>query len=241
MKYSLVGEKGEPVDIYSREGLEALAEMWIKTSAQHKLMYEPVWLGIPIIQFPCDILIMQELIWKARPDVVVETGLAHGGSAIFYASILELLGRGKVISVEVEIRQYNRVAILGHPLSHRIELIEASSIDPATVAEVKRRISPDQKVLVTLDSNHSYNHVRQELELYAPLVPDGSYLVAMDGAQALVADMPRGKPEWREDNPLRAIHDFLRDHPDWEIDRRYNRLLVTSNPDGFLRRKRKDG
>lgn len=240
MGYTLVDENGEPVDIYSREGLEALAEQWIKTSAHNRIMYEPTWLGIPLIQYPGDALMMQELIWKVRPQIIIETGLAHGGSAVFYASILELLGRGRVISVEVEIRQYNRVAILGHPLAHRIEMIEASSIDPATVEEVGNRIEDGQKVLVTLDSNHSYEHVRQELELYAPLVSEGSYIVAMDGAQAMVADMPRGKPEWREDNPLRAIHDFLRDHPEWEIDPHYNRLLVTSNPDGFLRRKRTD-
>jgi len=240
MSYKLVDDSGEEVDIYGREGLEALATLWIKTSAHNRIMYEPTWMGIPIIQYPGDILMMQELIWKVRPEVIVETGLAHGGTAVFYASILELLGRGKVISVEVEIRQYNRVAILGHPMAHRVEMIEGSSIADTSLAEVKRRVGDGQKVLVTLDSNHSYDHVRRELELYAPLVSEGSYLVAMDGAQELVADMPRGKSEWREDNPLRAIHDFLKDHPDWEIDPHYNRLLVTSNPDGFLRRKRTD-
>jgi cephalosporin hydroxylase len=238
--YRLIGPDGAPVDIYSREGLEALARLWVLTSAHNRIMYEPSWLGIPIIQYPSDIVIMQELIWKIRPDVIVETGFAHGGSAIFYASILELLGRGRVISVEVEIRKYNRVAVMAHPLSHRIEMIEASSIEPATVAEVKRRIADGQKVLVTLDSNHSYAHVLRELELYAPLVGEGSYLVAMDGAQQWVAEMPRGKPEWREDNPLRAIHEFVAAHPEWEIDPHYNRMLVTSNPDAFLRRKRCD-
>jgi cephalosporin hydroxylase len=238
--YCLIGEDGKPVDIYSREGLEAIARLWVKSSAQNRIMYEPSWLGIPIIQYPSDIVVMQELIWKVRPDVIVETGFAHGGSAVFYASILELLGHGKVISVEVEIRKYNRVAVLAHPMSHRIEMIEASSVEPATLAEVKRCIGDGQKVLVTLDSNHSYAHVLRELELYSPLVGEGSYLVAMDGAQQWVADMPRGKPEWREDNPLRAVHEFVRAHPEWEIDPHYNRMLVTSNPDGFLRRKRSD-
>ena len=120
------------------------------------------------------------------------------------------------------------------------DLPPGSSVDPKSVAEVKRLIGDGRKVLITLDSNHTYEHVRQELELYAPLVSEGSYLVAMDGAQAMVADLPHGKPEWREDNPLRAIHEFLRDHPEWEIDPHYNRLLVTSNPDGFLRRKQID-
>jgi cephalosporin hydroxylase len=238
--YGLVNSKGEPVDIYSKEGMRALADLWVKTSAQNKGMYEPTWLGIPIIQFPDDIVMFQELLWKVRPDVVVETGFAHGGSAILSSSILELIGRGRVISVEVEIRQYNRVAILSHPLSHRIEMIEGSSVDPKIIEMVKSRIGSAPKVLVTLDSNHSYDHVREELELYAPLVGEGSYLVAMDGAQALVADMPRGRVEWREDNPLRAIHDFLREHPEWEIDPYYNRMLITSNPDGFLRRRRQE-
>ena len=240
MGYKLVDESGVEIDIYSKEGLNALAKLWIKSSAQNRIMYEPTWMGIPIIQYPGDVLMMHELIWKVRPQIIIETGLAHGGTALFYASMLELLGRGKVISVEVEIRQYNRIAILGHPMAHRVEMIEGSSIADSTVNEVRNRIGPDQKVLVTLDSNHSYDHVREELEIYAPLVSDGSYLVAMDGAQQLVADMPSGKPEWREDNPLRAIHDFLKDHPEWEIDPHYNRLMVTSNPDAFLRRKRNE-
>jgi cephalosporin hydroxylase len=240
MSYKLVDDNNAEIDIYGQEGLHALAELWIKTSAHNRIMYEPTWMGIPIIQYPGDVLMMHELIWKVRPQVIIETGLAHGGTALFYASMLELLGRGKVISIEVEIRQYNRVAIMGHPMAHRVEMIEGSSIAESSLADVKSRIGADQKVLVTLDSNHSYDHVRQELELYAPLVSEGSYLVAMDGAQQLVADMPNGKPEWREDTPLRAIHDFLKDHPDWEIDPHYNRLLVTSNPDAFLRRKRNE-
>jgi cephalosporin hydroxylase len=237
MKLKLIAEDGKEIDAYSDEGYKLVAELWTKVSVQHKLMYEPTWLGIPIIQYPGDVLMMQELIWKLRPEVIVETGFAHGGSAIFYASMLELLGRGKVISVDIEIRQYNRVAVQSHPLSHRIETIEGSSVDPAVVAEVKNRIGDGHKVLVTLDSNHSYEHVLKEMELFAPMVSSNSYLVAMDGAQALVADIPRGKEEWRDDNPLRAIHEFLERNPEWEVDPYYNRLLVTSNPDGFLRRR----
>ena len=238
MSYKLISEDGDEIDIYSDEGLKLMAKLWTKVSVQHKLMYEPTWLGIPIIQYPNDILMMQELVWKLRPDVIIETGFAHGGSAIFYASMLELIGKGKVISVEVEIRQYNRVAVQSHPLSHRIEMITGSSVDPVIVEKVKSKIQDARKVLVTLDSNHSYDHVLKEMELYAPLVSSNSYLVAMDGAQALVFDIPRGNAEWREDNPLRAIHDFLERHPDWEVDPYYNRMLVTSNPDGFLRRRK---
>ncbi len=140
MKLKLIAEDGKEIDAYSDEGYKLVAELWTKVSVQHKLMYEPTWLGIPIIQYPGDVLMMQELIWKLRPEVIVETGFAHGGSAIFYASMLELLGRGKVISVDIEIRQYNRVAVQSHPLSHRIETIEGSSVDPAVVAVVKNRI-----------------------------------------------------------------------------------------------------
>lgn len=237
LKAKLVDENGSEIDIYSEEGLQLMAELWTKVSVQHKIMYEPTWLGIPVIQYPGDMVMMQELIWKVRPEVIVETGFAHGGTAVLYASLLELLGRGKVISVEIDIRQYNKVAIKSHPLSHRIEMVQGSSVDPETVAEVTRRIGDGRKVLVTLDSNHSCDHVLKELEFYSPLVSEASYIVAMDGAQALVHDIPRGKAEWRDDNPLRAIHTFLERHPEWEIDPYYNRLLVTSNPDAFLRRR----
>ncbi len=237
LKAKLVDENGSEIDIYSEEGLQLMAELWTKVSVQHKIMYEPTWLGIPVIQYPGDMVMMQELIWKVRPEVIVETGLAHGGTAVLHVSLLELLGRGKVISVEIDIRQYNKVAIKSHPLSHRIEMVQGSSVDPETVAEVTRRIGDGRKVLVTLDSNHSCDHVLKELEFYSPLVSEASYIVAMDGAQALVHDIPRGKAEWRDDNPLRAIHTFLERHPEWEIDPYYNRLLVTSNPDAFLRRR----
>ena len=237
MTPKLLDERGREIDIYSEEGLQLMAELWTKVSVQHKIMYEPTWLGIPVIQYPGDMVMMQELIWKVRPEVIVETGFAHGGTAVLYASLLELLGRGKVISVDIDIRQYNKVAIKSHPLSHRIEMVQGSSVDPETVAEVTRLIGDDRKILVTLDSKHSYDHVLKELEFYSPLVSEASYIVAMDGAQALVHDIPRGKAEWRDDNPLRAIHTFLERHPEWEIDPYYNRLLVTSNPDAFLRRR----
>lgn len=235
----LVDETGREIDPYCDEGYSRLAELWTKATVQHKLMYEISWLGIPIIQYPSDIIMMQELIWKIRPEVIVETGFAHGGSAIFYSSMLELLGRGKVISVEVEIRKYNEVAIAGHPLSHRLQQIVGSSVDPDVFRQVKQCVGKNKKVLVALDSNHSYEHVLQELQLYSTLVSDGSYIVAMDGLQRFVTDIPRGNPEWAEDNPHCAIHEFLEKYPDWEIDPHYNRLMITSNPDAFLRRRRK--
>jgi cephalosporin hydroxylase len=224
------------VRLYSPEGLELLASLWIKLAAQYRLMYEPTWLGIPIIQLPADIVMMQELIWNIRPDVIVECGLAHGGSAVLYASICELLGKGQVLGIDVEVRPANRAAIESHPLSKRIEIIEGSSIDQATIDLVRDRIQGAQTVLVILDSNHTHHHVYQELTMYHPLVTPGSYLVTMDGAQAYVWDIPRGKKQWREDNPLQAIRQFIQEHPEFEVDPYYTRMHLTSSPEGFLRR-----
>jgi cephalosporin hydroxylase len=237
-KTRIVDENGDDINLYSEEGYDRVAELWTKATVHNKLMYEPSWLGIPIIQYPGDIIMMQELIWKIRPDVIVETGFAHGGSAIFYSSMLELLGRGKVISVEIEIRKYNEVAVNGHPMSKRMEQVVGSSIDPDVVQQVKDLIGEGRKVLVTLDSNHSHDHVLRELELYSPLVADDSYIVAMDGLQRYVYDIPRGQSEWQQDNPHTALHDFITKNPEWEIDPHYNRLKITSNPDAFLRRKK---
>jgi len=226
----------EEIDIYSDEGFKLLTDLWIKTSFCKKIMYEPTWLGIPIIQYPNDIVMMQELIWKIRPDVILETGVAHGGSAILYASILELLGKGKVIGIDVEIRKYNRLAINCHPLSKRIELIEGGSTDPEVVEEVHRRIDTKGEVLVVLDSNHSHDYVLSEMELYSKFVSPGGYMVVMDGVQEMLSDTPTGKKEWKHNNPLSAIRDFLSRHPDWKEDSYYTRTYITSNPIGFLRR-----
>lgn len=224
-------------DVFSKEGLELVSQVWIKQYAHFKLTHAITWMGVPIIQFPEDIVMLEELIWKVRPDVIVECGFAHGGSALFYASLCELMGKGFVIGVDVEIRPYNRISVENHPMSHRVRMVEGSSVAPETLAKVKAMIRPGDKVLVTLDSNHSKAHVAEELRLYKDLVGPGSYLVAMDGAQAWVWDMPSGKPEWREDNPLAAIEEFLAGNDEFEIDTHFTRLHVTSNPKGFLRRK----
>ncbi len=239
MRISLTDDDGKPVDAYSEEGLRALAHLWTKVACEHRMMYQPTWLGIPIIQYAEDVVMMQELIWRLRPDVIVETGIAHGGSAIFYASLLELIGHGKVVCVDIDIRAHNRKAIEAHPMKSRIELIEGSSVAPETVAKVKAAVGNAKKVLVTLDSNHSAAHVRQEIQLYAPLVSDDSYLVVMDGAQAIMHDIPRGKAEWQHDNPLVAIDEFLKANPAWESDPHFTRMLVTASPRGYLRRVRR--
>ncbi len=225
-------------DLYSPDGLALVAGLWLKLSAEYGLMYGGSWLGVPIIQLPGDIVAMQELLWKTRPDVVVECGFAHGGSAVLYASILELLGKGVVIGVDVEVRRHNRAAVESHPLSKRIRIVEGSSIDPRTVSAVGKAAEGAASVLVVLDSNHDREHVLAEMEAYHGLVTPDSYLVAMDGAQAHVWDVPRAKPGWRDSNPLQAIEAFLAAHPEFDEDPRYHRGLVTSSPRGFLRRKR---
>jgi cephalosporin hydroxylase len=235
------GPDGErELDIYSEEGFRVLSQLWTRSNWQNKLSYEVSWLGIPIIQLPEDIVVMQELIWKVRPDVIVESGVAHGGALVLYASILELLGRGRVIGVDIEIRKYNRLAIEAHALSHRIELIEGDALADETVAEVKSRIRQGERVMVALDSNHTKAHVAGELERYAPLVTPNSYLVVFDGVMALVADAPAAGERWDEDNPLEAVREWMAGNDDFELDRTYERLAVSYCQGGFLRRRDAD-
>jgi cephalosporin hydroxylase len=212
----------QEVDIYTSEGFDVLSQLWTRSNWQNRLSYEVTWLGIPIIQLPEDMVVMQELIWKVRPDVIVESGVAHGGALVLYASILELLGRGRVIGIDVEIRKYNRLAIEAHPLSHRIQLIEGDSLADGTVEAVR--------------SNHTREHVSGELERYAPLVTPNSYLVVFDAVMALVADAPSAGDGWEHDNPLEAVREFVVGNDDFEVDRSYERLAVTYCQGGFLRR-----
>ena len=228
------------VDIYSEEGFRVLSELWTRSNWQNRLSYEVTWLGIPIIQLPEDMVVMQELLWKVRPDVIVESGVAHGGALVLYASIMELLGRGRVIGVDIEIRKYNRLAIEAHPLSHRIELIEGDSLSDDTVTAVRSRIKPGERVMVALDSNHTREHVRGELDRYASLVTPNSYLVVFDAVMALVADAPAAGEGWAEDNPLEAVRAFLDGNDEFEVDRSYERLAVTYCQGGFLRRRESD-
>jgi cephalosporin hydroxylase len=227
------------VDIYTPEGFKVLSNLYTRSGWQQKISYEPTWLGIPIIQTPEDIVMMQELLWKVRPDVVVECGVAHGGAVVLYASILDMLGKGHVIGVDVEIRKYNRLALQSHPLSRRFTLIEGSSVETDTVDQVRRLIQPNDTVLVALDSNHTAAHVAKELGLYAPMVSLDSYLVVFDGVMQVLTDAPGGSPTWVEDNPWRAIQDFLNNNKDFEVDPYYNRLKVTHCPGGFLKRVNK--
>lgn len=232
------GEK--EVDAYTEEGFRILSNLWTRSGWQQKISYEITWLGIPIIQLPDDMVIVQELIWRIRPDVIIECGVAHGGALVFYSSLLEMIGKGRVIGIDVEIRKYNRLAIESHPMSKRISMIEGSSIDDATVNAVKQAIEPGQRVMVMLDSNHSRDHVMRELELYSPFVTPGSYLVVFDEVMTIVADAPGGSPEWTQDNPASAVANFLRLHPEFKQDTSAERLQVTYCQGGFLRREESD-
>lgn len=229
--------EGESVPLYGSESFALLSELWTKAGWANRFSYNFSWMGRPIIQLPEDLLMVQEVIWRVRPNVIIETGVAHGGSAVFYASLFEVMGNGRVISVDIEIRPHNREALDNHPLRKRITLIERSSTAEETLTEVRAALRPDDKVMVILDSNHTKDHVAKELELYSPLVGSGSYIIATDGYMESLFDLQSGKPEWREDNPRAAVHDFLKKHPEFACDPEPTRLGVTYWPDAYLRRQ----
>lgn len=221
------------------EVLKAIAREFMIRSARHRYTYNFQWMGRPIIQFPTDIVALQELIWTVKPRVIVETGVAHGGSIIFHASMLELLGGDRrVIGVDIDVRAHNRAEIEKHPMFKRITLIQGSSIAPEIVEQVKSLAGAGAgPVMVVLDSNHTHDHVIEELRLYSPLVTNGSYLVVMDTAvddvpAELFADRP-----WKPGNsPKTAVREFLRGNNRFEIDRPIqDKLLITVAPDGFLK------
>ena len=222
----------------SNKQLKDAADKFLVESIESSYSYNFSWLGIPIIQYPQDIVAMQELVWKVKPDLIIETGVAHGGSLILYASMLELIGRGKVIGIDIDIRPHNREAILSHPLNKRIKLIEGSSISNEVLNLVKQELTEESKVMVLLDSNHTHDHVLSELKLYACFVSLDSYLVVFD---TIVEDLPPSKiidrPWARGNNPKTAVKEFLMLHNEFEIDFEIqNKLLVTVAPEGYLKR-----
>lgn len=227
---------------------------WIKLANQGKYSYHFEWLGRPIIQYPQDMVAMQELIWQVKPDLIIETGIAHGGSLVFYASMLALLdmceaietgatldpkqSKRKVLGIDIDIRPHNRAAIEAHPMASRIQMIQGSSIAPEIIEQVKQAAQGYQRVLVCLDSNHTHAHVLAELQAYAPLVSVGSYCVVFD---TIVEDMPKemfpDRPWGPGDNPKTAVWEYLKNHPEFEIDKSIqHKLLITVAPDGYLKR-----
>lgn len=233
----------EELDIYSPDAFEVVSREWLRLGWNLKYTYTFSWLGRPVIQLPEDLIRIQEVIWRVQPDVIIETGVAHGGSLVFSASLCRLLGHGRVIGVDVEIREHNRRAIEEHPLAELITLVEGDSVSPETVARVKSQVEPSQTALVLLDSCHSKDHVLRELEAYHDLVTPGSYLVATDGLMKYLAHLPRGKQEWTWDHPAAAVEEFLvghpefvRDQPAWPFSESDLDLNVSHWIDGWLRR-----
>lgn len=246
--------------------IQDLSRIWLRDSLAHRYSYNFTWLSRPVIQYPQDILAMQELIWQIKPDLIIETGIAHGGSLIFSASMLALLdycdavaegrsldpssSRRRVLGIDIDIRSHNREAIEAHPMAHRIDMIMGSSVAPHIIAQVHEIARSYKQVLVVLDSNHTHEHVLAELEAYAPLTSCGSYCVVFDTViedlpDAAFADRPWGKG----DNPKTAVWEYLRQLKDegrkasdgaplsFEIDRAMeNKLLITVAPDGYLKR-----
>ena len=241
-------------DIFRDPKVRSLGREFVELSASFSYSYNFDALGVPIIQYPQDIVAMQELIWKVKPDLIIETGIAHGGSLIMSASMLALLdiceaiesgvvldpkkSKRKVLGIDIDIRAHNREAIEAHPMSSRIQMIQGSSITPEVIEQVKALAKSYQSVLVCLDSNHTHDHVLAELQAYAPLTSIGSYCVAFD---TIIEDMPKkmfpDRPWGPGDNPRTAVYEYLKTHPEFEIDKSIDhKLLISVAPDGYLKR-----
>jgi cephalosporin hydroxylase len=216
------------------------ALQWTRILWQNQLWRTNRWYGVPLLQWPTDLLVLQELIYDLKPRVIIETGTFQGGGAVFFASLLKMfdIEDGRVVSVDLHLLPSAAETVAKHPLRDRITLIEASSTSEEALRRVEEIVAGEKNVLVFLDSDHSYRHVLDELRAYRKFVPVGGYLCAFDTIMKDLHDLPLGEPSWKEDNPHRAVLDFLAEDPDFEIDREKNRLRVGFAPDGFLRRIR---
>jgi cephalosporin hydroxylase len=222
------------------ESLKKLSNKWIMESSLDEYSYHFRWLGIPIIQFPQDIVGLQELIWKIKPELIIETGIARGGSLIFSASMLQLIGKGSVVGIDIDIRKENKAAILKHPLYKRIKMIEGSSTDKSVINKVNKIAKNKKNILVILDSNHTHEHVLAELNAYSKLVKKGSYVIVFD---TIIEDIPDKYSKklmngnWnKKNNPKTAVYEFLNGNKRFKIDYNIeNKLLITVAPDGFLK------
>ncbi len=232
--------RGQIEGLKADKDVQALSRIWLRETSPHRYVYNFKWMGRPIIQFPQDMMAMQEIVWAVRPDLIIETGIAHGGSILYYASLLELVGHGEVLGIDVDIRPHNRHAIAEHPMSKRVRMVEGSSIDAQVVAQVQS-YSAGKRALVVLDSNHTHAHVLAELRAYAPLVCAGGYCVVMD---TVVEDMPdrffSGERPWSVgNNPKTAVAEYLSTDDRFEVDTDLEaKLLITVAPGGYLRRVR---
>lgn len=231
------------ISLYSKDAFELMSEQWLKIGWSQKYPYTFSWMGRPIIQLPEDMVRIQEVIYRIKPDLIIETGVAHGGSLVYYASLFKALGKGRVIGIDIEIRPHNRKAIEEHELSSYIKLIEGSSTAPNTIAQVKNHIKLGEKVLVILDSNHTKQHVADELNAYSSLVSQDSYIVATDGSMKDLHDVPRGSPDWVWNHPTAAAKEFAEKNPEFLLEQPswpFNESDLTSNvthwPGAWLRR-----
>ncbi len=233
------------LDLYGKEAFELVSQLWLKTSWNQKYSYTFTWMGRPVIQHPEDLVRLQEAIYTLKPDVIIETGVAHGGSLVLSASLMKAMGTGRqVVGVDIEIRPHNRKAIEAHELSPMIKLVEGNSVAPEIVRLAAADIRPGDTVMVILDSNHSREHVAAELEAYHALVTPGSYIVATDGIMRDVHDVPRGTPGWITDNPAQAAEDFAARHPEYTIEApawRFNESdldrNITAWPSAWLKKR----
>lgn len=239
------GTNAQTLALYSKQAFEIISQQWLKVGWAEKYPYAFSWMGRPIIQIPEDMVRAQEVIYRVKPDVLIETGVAHGGSLIFYASLFKAMGRGRVIGVDIEIRPHNRSAIEAHEMFPLITLIEGSSVAAEIVAQVQQLVKPNETVMVILDSNHTKQHVANELQAYYALVTPGSYIVATDGSMKDLHDVPRGKPEWVSDHPTAAAAEFAAAHPEFVLEQPawpFNESALTENithwPGAWLRRLR---
>jgi cephalosporin hydroxylase len=237
------GDKSAVHRLDTPEAFALISKVWLRAGWDNKHVYSFTWMGRPIIQLPEDMVRLQEVIYSVKPDVIIETGVAHGGSLIFYASLFKSMEKGRVIGVDIEIRPHNRKAIEAHELYPFITLIEGSSTDPQIVEQVKSQVGAGETVMVLLDSNHAKDHVLAELNAYGPLVSKGSYVVAMDGIMESMAGAPRSRPDWKWNNPKSAALEFVRAHPEFVIEEPkfvFNEGNVTERvtywPGGFIKR-----
>ena len=240
------GRAAEAVPLYGKRAFELLSDLWLKLSWVQKYSYTFTWMGRPIIQHPEDLVRLQEVVYQLRPDVIIETGIAHGGSLVLSASLMKAMGHGRlVVGVDIEIRAHNRKALEAHELFPMIRLIEGDSTAPEIVARAAGHVRAGENVLVILDSNHSREHVRKELEAYHRLVTPGSYIVATDGIMRDLGDAPRADPSWKTDNPAQAAREFIASHPEFTIEPpawRFNESgldrAITGWPDAWIKRLR---
>ena len=207
----------ETFPLYSAEAFAVLSRQWVRVGWGLKYSYQFTWLGRPIIQLPEDMIRFQEVVFQVKPDVIIETGVAHGGSLVYSASLLRLIGGARVIGVDIRIRPEVRQALAEHPLGPMITLVEGSSVAPEVLEEVRRAVAPGQRTLVVLDSNHTRAHVLEELRAYAAFVSPGSYLVATDGIMQDLTDVPGGQAGWSQDNPQQAARDYLSETPGFTL------------------------